>query len=114
MSTALFKKLGALLTHTTKSTSKYGSKEDWKSLSTQVYERDGYRCTDCRRSVRGSVERAVHHIIPLSKRGSNTKRNLRTLCAKCHQKKHSHELLTYKPKPDERTRQKTRKPHHTV
>jgi hypothetical protein len=56
-------------------------------ISTQtknaVWRRDGGRCIEC-----GSQERLEYdHIIPVSKGGSNTERNIQLLCEKCNRKK---------------------------
>jgi len=52
---------------------------EWDFLKEAVIERDGRRCQAC-----GDNERLrVDHILPPSKGGSNTPRNLWTLCAEC-------------------------------
>jgi len=51
----------------------------------QVFRRDGYRCTEC-----GSTERlVVHHKWPQRKGGSESLKNLSTVCDPCHRKKHA-------------------------
>lgn len=55
--------------------------DNWPEISARVKERDGYRCVRC------GVDHLplhAHHIIPLSKGGSNRLSNLITLCEDCH------------------------------
>lgn len=50
----------------------------------EVWRRDEGRCAEC-----GSQNRLEYdHIIPFSKGGSNTARNIQLLCEKCNRKKH--------------------------
>jgi len=54
-----------------------------KSVKMSVWQRDGGRCVEC-----GSKELLEYdHIIPFSKGGSNTERNIQLLCEKCNRKK---------------------------
>ncbi len=58
-----------------------------RRISTQtknaVWRRDGGRCVEC-----ASQERLEYdHIIPVSKGGSNTARNIQLLCEKCNRQK---------------------------
>jgi len=60
--------------------------ENWESIRKKALKRDGYQCGNC-----GSTNRLhVHHIVPLSKDGTNNLSNLRTLCEGCHKKLHPH------------------------
>ncbi|MCG8643858.1 MAG: HNH endonuclease [Desulfobacterales bacterium] len=68
---------------------------DWNDRREQVLFRDGYKCTKCGYPdgfKRKSRDLHVHHIVPLYKGGSNSLKNLTTLCHICHRnidKKHS-------------------------
>jgi 5-methylcytosine-specific restriction endonuclease McrA len=55
--------------------------DNWKRLSEAAKHRDGHKCTDCGAS---GVELHVHHVVPLSKGGTNDLDNLATLCSMCH------------------------------
>ena len=59
---------------------------DWDRIRTQVLSRDNYKCGNC-----GSSHNLhVHHIVPLSKGGTNNLSNLKTLCEDCHKSLHPH------------------------
>jgi len=51
----------------------------------KIRERDMHRCSICGRA---EVELHVHHIVPLSKKGSNDPSNLMSVCVDCHRKLH--------------------------
>jgi 5-methylcytosine-specific restriction endonuclease McrA len=61
--------------------------DDWDDLRRIVYARDGYRCMNCGAS---GVELHAHHIVPLSRGGTNNLTNLTTLCERCHTLLHPH------------------------
>ena len=58
-----------------------------EEMGRYIRKRDRYVCTICHRVPRGS-ELHVHHIIPLSLFGTNSERNLATLCYSCHNRQH--------------------------
>lgn len=64
---------------------------NWDEIRKRVLFRDGFKCKTC--GSRENLE--VHHVIPLSKGGTNTLDNLVTLCRKCHEAIHQ----AHKPKP---------------
>jgi len=54
-----------------------------KEVQREVWRRDGGRCVEC-----GSQENLeFDHIIPISKGGSNTARNIQLLCEECNRNK---------------------------
>jgi hypothetical protein len=59
--------------------------ENWYEIRALALERDNYQCGNCHASA---VH--VHHIVPLSKGGTNDLSNLRSLCEDCHKKIHPH------------------------
>jgi len=52
-----------------------------------------YRCAYCRKSIRQKYE--PDHIKPLSRGGSDDKRNIQALCPTCNRKKHARESLLF-------------------
>lgn len=59
---------------------------DWGKRRELVIERDGSKCQNC--GNRSVSELEVHHIVPLSRGGSNKVSNLTTLCQDCHDSVH--------------------------
>lgn len=56
-----------------------------KETQREVWRRDENRCVEC-----GSQEKLEYdHIIPVSKGGSSTARNIQLLCEKCNRKKYN-------------------------
>ncbi len=85
---SLFEKLDQQYTITSGAGFRFnGYPSNWEELSKAVRERDGYRCSHC-----GCPDLILHthHVIPLSRGGSNNMSNLTTLCEKCHRAKHPH------------------------
>lgn len=60
---------------------------DWKDIRRRTLRRDGGRCQECGASRRPLH---VHHIVSLSRGGSDDPSNLVTLCEDCHSQYHSH------------------------
>lgn len=68
---------------------------NWADLSLQAKDRDGYKCGNCGEGGKKAwvtFPLHVHHIVPLSKGGTNNLSNLRTLCEDCHKRLHPHML----------------------
>lgn len=59
---------------------------DYLKKKESVLKRDKYKCANCGSTDRNDLN--VHHIVPLSKGGSNTERNMIVLCSKCHKAIH--------------------------
>lgn len=64
----------------------YPPEEEWQELREAVLERDDYTCQACGTDV-GS-DAPIHHIVPLGCGGTNTFRNLITLCEEHHGRIH--------------------------
>lgn len=61
--------------------------EQWREVRQYVYERDGGLCQYCGDAV--ELHKChIHHVLELSCGGSNHPSNLKTLCVKCHKKRH--------------------------
>lgn len=61
--------------------------QNWDEVRKEVYKRDSWGCRKC--GAKNSKLYA-HHLIPLSKSGSNELKNLVTLCENCHKDVHFH------------------------
>lgn len=62
--------------------------EDWNELRQVVLDRDDSRCQGCGAGIARATEHHVHHIVPLGAGGTNSVRNLITLCDECHGRIH--------------------------
>jgi len=58
----------------------------WQEMREAVLERDEFTCQGCATDV--EPDAPIHHIVPLGCGGTNTYRNLITLCQTCHGKVH--------------------------
>lgn len=58
---------------------------DWYAISETVKKAFNYKCAYC-----SSRNIEVHHIIPLSRGGTNSRKNLICLCDKHHDARHKH------------------------
>ena len=59
----------------------------WEALRKYVFHRDRYTCHDCEKKLPPS-ELRCHHVVAKEIGGSDSARNLRTLCADCHLDEH--------------------------
>lgn len=64
----------------------YPDNAEWQEMRSAVLERDDYTCQGCGTDVEHDTP--IHHIVPLGCGGTNTYRNLITLCETCHGKIH--------------------------
>ena len=64
--------------------------KDWFAISRKIKVRDNHTCQGkgCGCKVRSELN--VHHIVSLSRGGTNSPFNLITLCENCHRKRHRH------------------------
>lgn len=63
----------------------------WWKIRDECFERDGHLCKHCGKDIRSSSKPGeAHHIVPVSKGGTNELSNLITLCYDCHKIEHSH------------------------
>lgn len=60
--------------------------DDWDDLRGAVLKRDDYECQSCPNNEDRKLN--VHHIVPLGCGGTNTLRNLISLCSRCHGRVH--------------------------
>lgn len=60
---------------------------EYEEQKRRIRARDSYRCVCCLRGF-SQGELHVHHVLPLSRNGTNSDSNLVTLCHPCHNKQH--------------------------
>lgn len=60
---------------------------EYEEQKRRIRARDSYRCVCCLRGF-AQGELHVHHVLPLSRCGTNADSNLATLCHPCHNKQH--------------------------
>jgi len=78
-----FEKLNAKFNQTTNVNTTYERPRIPESVRIEVWRRDSGKCARC-----GSREKLEYdHIVPVSKGGSNTARNIELLCEKCNRSK---------------------------
>jgi len=61
--------------------------EEYEEQKRRIRARDSFRCVCCLRGF-AQGELHVHHVLPLSRFGTNADLNLATLCHPCHKKQH--------------------------
>lgn len=74
----------------------------WRDVARGIRIRDGMRCSSCGTS---DCIFDVHHIVYLSKYGTNQQHNLITLCRNCHESEHGRILDTLEKQSSEVTQQ---------
>jgi hypothetical protein len=67
----------------------YPSRSVWAETAHKIRIRDGMRCAVCQTT---ETILDVHHIVYLSKHGTNQQSNLITLCRGCHEREHDREF----------------------
>ncbi|MBI5963572.1 MAG: HNH endonuclease [Chloroflexi bacterium] len=78
-----FEKLNVKFNQTVNSGATYERSRIPENIRIEVWRRDGGKCARC-----GSREKLEYdHIVPISKGGSNTARNIELLCEKCNRSK---------------------------
>lgn len=69
----------------------FNKKNSWWELRNEVWKRDRGLCQSL---INGKFchrpGKEVHHIVPLTSGGTNTKSNLIVLCLDCHNRRHTH------------------------
>lgn len=70
----------------------------WPEIARNIRARDGMRCVAC---GAGDQILDVHHIVYLSRHGTNQQHNLVTLCRPCHEKEHGREFDWHEAKDPE-------------
>lgn len=69
----------------------FTQKDGWWEVRKKIEKRSGGKCEALISGARcGAKGTDVHHIIPLSKGGTNSPSNLIMLCLACHEKRHRH------------------------
>ena len=66
--------------------------DDWQVLRQIVLKRDGFKCCNCRAD---DETLDVHHVVPISRGGSNRLTNLKVVCRTCHNLIHPHLVLRH-------------------
>jgi 5-methylcytosine-specific restriction protein A len=65
---------------------------DWEEFRVQVFERDGWRCVDCKVSIRWGEWLDPSHDLPRGKGGGDTLDNVHCRCRTCHNKRDHRDL----------------------
>lgn len=66
---------------------KRGYGTEWDKLRKRILERDNYLCQPCLAKGRVTAAKAVDHITPKAKGGTDAEDNLRAICGPCHDDK---------------------------
>lgn len=70
---------------------------EWIELREEIFSRDGRQCANC-----GAEENLeVHHVVPLSRGGTNKRTNLLTICNRCHNQTHNKRTRDRETEPED-------------
>jgi hypothetical protein len=77
--------------------------EDWDKRRRKVYQRDNYRCQNCKQGggPNGKAEVHAHHIVPVERGGTHKLDNIVTLCSRCHSLVHNRPLGSLEELPSD-------------
>jgi 5-methylcytosine-specific restriction endonuclease McrA len=76
--------------HTYNTSNGTSQRGEWWLVNKEVLARDNHQCVPCRVKGIVRVAKEVHHIVALTKGGTNSKSNLLSVCEECHNKRHNH------------------------
>lgn len=70
---------------------------EWIRLREEIFSRDGRQCANC--GVEEHLQ--VHHVVPLSRDGTNKRTNLLTICNRCRNRTHNKQTRDRETEPED-------------